>query len=75
MSVTQVVIWVFINDSEFYSRTALEQASSLRRLLTGGVITKLERGRPGYVFGDIQAHPGEELIPLFVDRLRAFLRM
>ncbi len=68
-------IWVFLNDSELYSRTAIEQASSLRRLLTGGVITKLERGRPGYVFGDIQAHPGEELIPLFVDRLRAFLRM
>jgi hypothetical protein len=66
-------IWLLVNDPELAEKSAFEQASALRRLLTDGVIDQLERGRPGFVFGDIKAHPGEALTRFFVDRLRSLL--
>jgi len=68
-------IWLLVNDPELVDKPAFEQASALRRLLTDGIIDQLERGRPGFAFGDIKAHPGEELTPFFIDRLRSLLEM
>jgi hypothetical protein len=68
-------IWLLVNDPSLADKPAFEQASALRRLLTDGVIVQLERGRPGFAFGNIKAHPGEALTPFFVDRLRALLEM
>ncbi len=53
--------------------SALEQASSLRRLLTGGTISQLERSLPDFIFGDHAAHRAETLIPFFITRLTAVL--
>lgn len=66
-------IWLLVDDPELAVKPAVEQASALRRLLVDGVISQLERGRPGFAFGDIKARPGEALTPFFVDRLRSLL--
>jgi len=68
-------IWLLVNDPSLANKPAIEQASALRRLLTDGVTVQLERGRPGFAFGDVKAHPGEALTPFFVDRLRSLLEM
>ncbi len=66
-------IWLFLDDRNLTDRSPLEQASSLRRLLTGGVISQLERSLPGFIFGDLAAHRAETLIPFFITRLTAVL--
>jgi len=58
-------IWRFLDDHDLADRSPLEQASSLRRLLTGGVVSQLERSLPGFIFGDLSAHPADRLIPFF----------
>jgi len=68
-------IWLLVNDPELAEKPAFEQASALRRLLTDGVIDHLERGRPGFAFGDIKALPGEALTPFFIDRLSSLLEI
>jgi len=66
-------IWLFLDERELSGQSALEQASSLRRLLTGGVISQLEGSLPGFIFGDHTAHRAETLIPFFVAGLTAVL--
>ena len=66
-------IWLLVSRPDLENRSAFDQASELRRLLADGVSAQLERGRPGFAFGDIQAHPGEALTPFFIDRLRSLL--
>ena len=66
-------IWRFLDDHDLADRSPLEQASSLRRLLTGGTISQLERSLPGFIFGDHTAHRAEALIPFFITRLTAVL--
>ena len=66
-------IWLFLDDRNLADRSTLEQASSLRRLLTGGVISQLDRSLPGFIFGDHATHRAEALIPFFIKRLKATL--
>lgn len=66
-------IWLLVSNPDLDSRSAFDQASELRRLLTDGVASQLERGRPGFAFGNIQAHGGETLTPFFIGRLRLLL--
>jgi len=66
-------IWLFLDDRDLAGRSPLDQASSLRRLLTGGAISQLERSLPGFIFGDHTAHPAETLIQFFITRLTAVL--
>jgi len=66
-------IWLFLDDRDLFGRSSLEQASSLRRLLIGGVISQLERSLPGFIFGNIAAHRAETLVPFFIARLTAAL--
>jgi len=68
-------IWLLVGDPGLAERPAIEQASALRRLLKDGVIDQLERGRPGFAFGDIRAHPGDALSSFFIDRLRSLLEI
>ena len=68
-------IWLFVNDRNLDNRSDIEQASSLRRILTGDLVSQLERSKPGYVFGNTRAHPAEKLIPFFVDRTRVLLEL
>ena len=67
-------IWVFLNGNDLSTRSPLEQASSLRRLLTKGVVSQLERSLPGFTFGDLAQHPAENLIPYFTTRLTTVLQ-
>ena len=67
-------IWVFLDAGELATKSPLEQSSSLRRLLTGGVISQLERGLPEFMFGDPTQHPAELLIPFFTARLGTVLQ-
>lgn len=66
-------VWLFLDDRGLADRSSLEQASSLRRLLTGGVISQLERSLPGFILGDHAIHRAETLIPFFITRLTAAL--
>ena len=66
-------IWLLISDPDLGRQSIFEQASSLRRLLIEDVVSQLERGRPGFVFGDVKSHPGEALTAFFIDRIRALL--
>ena len=66
-------IWLLVSNPDLDSRPDFEQASELRRLLNDGVAAQLERGRPGFAFGNIQAHPEETLTPFFIGRLRSLL--
>lgn len=67
-------VWVFLDNTGLSTRSPLEQASSLRRLLTESVIPKLERSLPGFTFGDLAQHPAEKLIPYFTTRLTTVLQ-
>jgi hypothetical protein len=62
-------IWVFLDSRDLSSRSPVEQASSLRRLLTKSVISQMERSLPGFTFGNLAQHPAEKLIPYFTTRL------
>jgi hypothetical protein len=64
-------IWLFLDDKELGGKSALEQASSLRRVLIGGVVSQLESSLPGFIFGNLAAHSGEKLVPFFVTQLAA----
>ena len=66
-------VWLLLDDHDLADRSTLEQASSLRRLLTGGVISQLERSLPGFILGDHAIHRAETLIPFFITRLTAAL--
>jgi len=66
-------IWLFLNDPDLADRSALEQASALRRLLIGGVISQLESSLPGFIFGDHATYRAESLIPFFIAQLTAAL--
>ncbi len=68
-------IWLFLDAGELATKSPLEQASSLRRLLTGGVISQLERSLPEFTFGDPTQHPAELLIPFFTTRLGTVLQL
>ena len=59
-------VYHFLSDEALASKPSFEQASSLRRLLKDSVIPQLEGGLPGFIFGDLAAHPAEALIPFFV---------
>ena len=66
-------IWLFLDDQDLADRSALEQASSLRRLLIGGVISQLESSLPDFIFGDHASHQAEGLIRFFIKRMTAAL--
>jgi hypothetical protein len=48
-------------------------STKIFRLLNDGVASQLERGRPGFAFGNAQANPGVALTPFFIGRLRSLL--
>jgi hypothetical protein len=62
-------IFLFLNGPDLESKSALEQASSLRRILVDSVMSRLESGLPGFIFGDHSAYPAEAVIPFFTTRL------
>lgn len=66
-------IWLFLSREDLAGRSALVQASSLRRVLKRSVLSQLDRCGLPLVFGDESAHLGEALIPFFVERTRAVL--
>jgi len=66
-------IWLFLMRSDLSDLSALAQSSDLRRLLHKEVIPRLNQSGCPFVFGDYTAFPAEELIPVFVERVRNFL--
>jgi hypothetical protein len=66
-------IWLFLDRGDVGEKSVLAQASSLRRLLKTSVISRLDRSGLPFMFGDDSAHPGEEIIPFFIDRTNAAL--
>jgi hypothetical protein len=66
-------VFLFLNDNDLGRKSVLEQASSLRRILVGGVISQVEGGLRGFIFGDPAAHHAEALIPFFATRLKSAL--
>ena len=66
-------IWALLNREGLADRSALAQASLLRRILKQSVVPQLERCGLPLMLGDYSAHPGEALIPFFVERIEAVL--
>jgi len=66
-------VWLFLDQHDLASRSALAQASSLRRILKRSVGPQLDRSGSLFMFGDDSAHPGEALIPFFVAHMRTML--
>lgn len=66
-------VWLFLDDHELSRKSAAAQASSLRRLLRESVVSRIERSGLDFIFGEDASHPGEALIPFFVERMRALL--
>lgn len=66
-------IWLFLLRSDLFELSLLAQSSDLRRLLRKAIIPKLNQSGCKFIFGDDTAFPGEELIPIFVDRIRNLL--
>jgi hypothetical protein len=66
-------VWLFLLRPSLADESALAQASSLRRVLKLSVADQLERSCPEFMFGDLSAHPGEALIPFFIERVRSAL--
>ncbi|MBN1880361.1 hypothetical protein JW823_09655 [bacterium] len=66
-------IWLFLDENVQMDKTALEQASSLRRVLRDSAADQLENCGLPVIFGRDSDYPGEELIPFFLERMRAIL--
>lgn len=60
-------LWLFLWDAGLPEKEPLAQASSLRRLLLGSVVDKVETVGLDISFGDLTAHPGERLIPFAIE--------
>ena len=66
-------VWLFLDGGEQERKSALAQASSLRRILKHSVVSQLDRSGMDFMFGDDSAYKGETLIPFFIKRIRALL--
>ena len=66
-------VWLFLDQHDLASQSALAQASSLRRILKHSVASRLDRSGSVFMFGDDSARPGEALIPFFVAHMRTML--
>jgi hypothetical protein len=66
-------VWVFLDQENLASQSALAQASSLRRILRRSVLTQLSRSESVPFPGDESAYPGEALLPFFVRFMRSVL--
>jgi hypothetical protein len=66
-------VWLFLWDDALLQKEPLPQASSLRRVLLKSIVDRTETCGLDYSFGDITAHPGEQLIPFAEGRISAFL--
>lgn len=68
-------IWCFLIDETIYDKSALTQASALRRILLSSTIDNIDTCGLDFTFGDIAHYPGEQLIPLFIERTEALLNI
>jgi hypothetical protein len=66
-------VWLFLDQRDLASQSALAQASSLRRILKRSVVSQLDRSGSVFMFGDDSTHSGEALIPFFVAQMRTIL--
>ncbi len=66
-------VWLFLNREDLAEKSPLVQSSVLRSLLTDSVISQLNRSGFSFMFGDVSAHLGEELIPFFIERMGTVL--
>lgn len=66
-------IRLFLDENSKADKTALEQASSLRRMIRDSVASGIDNCGLPVIFGRDSDYPGEELIPYFLDRTREIL--
>jgi hypothetical protein len=67
--------WLFLQDDALLQKESLAQASSLRRLLLDSVVGKIDTCGLDFSFGDLSAHPGEEVVPFAVERTGQLLAL
>lgn len=63
-------VWLFLDNNYRTEKSALEQASSLRRLLKDSVISQLDKSGLPFVFSNSSMYLGEDLIPHFLNQIR-----
>jgi len=68
-------IWRHLCNEKLDQESTMSQASALRRVLLGSVVERLEENVPELVFGDLKAYPGEELTPIFLDKIAALFKV
>ncbi len=67
------VLWFFLRDDSLVAKEPLTQASALRRVLLKSVVDRAETSGVEFSFGDLSAHPGEDLLPFAIERTTALL--
>ncbi len=66
-------LWLFLWDDAVLKKGPLAQASALRRVLLDTVVDKTETCGLDFGFGDLVAHPGEQLLPVAAERIATLL--
>ncbi|MFH1132137.1 MAG: hypothetical protein V1754_12430 [Pseudomonadota bacterium] len=66
-------LWIFLEKEDLDCKSALAQASALRRVLMP-VIDNFEKSLPDFTFGDPSSRHGEALLPFFMERVTELLR-
>lgn len=67
------ILWLFLSDPSLSEKEPLSQASSLRRILLKSVVDQAETAGLNFTFGNLNAHPGESLIPFTIEGIRDLL--
>ena len=65
-------LWLFFHDEQLADKSPLAQASVLRRVLLHSAIEKIDSSG-GFTFGEPSAHPGEQLLSFFTERINSLL--
>ena len=63
-------VWLFLDKNSKTEKSAIEQASSLRRMLKDSIVTQLEKCGLPILFGNDSKYLGEDLIPHFINQMR-----
>jgi len=66
-------VWLFLDAPGRKKQSPLAQSSALRRVLRSTIIENIAHSNLSVIFGDDTAHPGESLLPFFIDRMRHVL--
>ena len=66
-------VWLFLDSNSQTDKSALEQASSLRRALKTSIVAQLDTSGLPFAVGDDKLYLGEDIIKFFITRMQAII--